>query len=99
MRVGLVWSAAKHATQLYRAETSRKPVSSRWRGVLLRWVRFNSVGIAGFVVQLATLWILSRGLGIHYLLATPLAVEIAVLHNFLWHAKVTFPTLSAEHRL
>ncbi len=98
MSVALVWSAVKHATQLYRAETSRKPVSSRWRGVLLRWVRFNSVGIAGFVVQLATLWILSRGLGIHYLLATPLAVEIAVLHNFVWHEKWTWRGLSAEHR-
>ena len=98
MSVALLWSIAKHASHLYRAETPVKRISSRLRGVLVRWAKFNSVGIAGFVVQLTTLWALSRGLGLHYLLATALAVEIAVLHNFIWHEKWTWRGLSIEHR-
>src|SRR5260370_39827348 len=36
MSVALVWSAVKHATQLYRAGASPQPVSSPWRGGRLR---------------------------------------------------------------
>ena len=55
-----------------------------------RWGIFNLVGILGFVVQLAVLFVLKRFLGLPYLLATALAVEIAVLHNFVWHEHVTW---------
>jgi len=54
------------------------------------WMRFNAVGLAGIVVQLAALKLLRDGFGVHYLLATALAVEIAVLHNFWWHWKWTW---------
>jgi putative flippase GtrA len=54
------------------------------------WMRFNAVGVAGVVVQLAALKLLRDGAGMHYLLATALAVEIAVLHNFWWHWKWTW---------
>lgn len=47
--------------------------------------RFNTVGAMGIVLQLAVLWILNSLAGLHYLTATALAVEAAVLHNFFWH--------------
>ena len=58
--------------------------------MLLRWVKFNSVGLMGVGVQLLVLGALTSLLGVHYLLATVLAVEAAVLHNFVWHARWTW---------
>jgi putative flippase GtrA len=55
-----------------------------------RWIAFNSVGALGIAVQLGILWMLSIGFGLNYLLATGLAVEAAVLHNFLWHRHWTW---------
>ena len=43
------------------------------------WLKFNAVGI-----------ILRTGLGADYLVATFLAVEAAVLHNFIWHERWTW---------
>jgi len=47
---------------------------------MIRWLKFNAVGAGGVAVQLAFLALLVR-LGVHYLLATALAVEAAVLQN------------------
>jgi putative flippase GtrA len=55
----------------------------------MRFWRFNAVGVLGFAVQLAVLALLVR-LGLHYLAATVLAVEAAILHNFLWHERWTW---------
>ena len=55
-----------------------------------RWLTFNGVGILGFVVQLAILGALIRLLGVHYLVATAVAVEAAILHNFVWHQRHTW---------
>jgi putative flippase GtrA len=55
-----------------------------------RWLTFNLVGIAGFVVQLAVLAGLIRFAGVHYLVATVIAVESAILHNFIWHQRHTW---------
>lgn len=57
---------------------------------MIRWLKFNAVGALGFVVQLAALGVLVSGLRIGYLLGTALAVEIAVLHNFMWHERYTW---------
>lgn len=57
-----------------------------WR----RWGVFNLVGILGFAVQLGGLFVLKRYVGLNYLAATALAVEIAVLHNFAWHESITW---------
>lgn len=56
---------------------------------MIRWLKFNAVGIAGAAVQLSVLWLLQRA-GLHYLIATALAVEVAVLHNFYWHVRWTW---------
>ena len=54
-----------------------------------RFVRFNVVGALGFALQLAVLATLERA-GWPVLLATIVAVEAAVLHNFGWHERWTW---------
>jgi putative flippase GtrA len=54
-----------------------------------RFLRFNLVGVGGFVLQVGVLALLVY-LGAHYLVATAVAVEAAVLHNFLWHERWTW---------
>jgi len=54
-----------------------------------RFFRFNVVGAIGIVVQLGVLELLRRA-GVDYLLATVLAVEAAVVHNFIWHERYTW---------
>jgi len=60
------------------------------RTSLLRWLTFNTVGLLGVVVQLFFLTMMREWLGLHYLAATALAVEIAILHNFVWHERWTW---------
>jgi putative flippase GtrA len=55
-----------------------------------RWIKFNLVGGIGIGAQLAALWVLTRALQCNYLVATALAVETAVLHNFFWHQRFTW---------
>ena len=70
---------------------SRKPgAESRTRSRFERWVAFNVVGFAGVAVQLAALAALTRGLGMPVAVATIIAVEAAVLHNFGWHQRWTW---------
>lgn len=51
---------------------------------MIRWLKFSAVGILGIGVQLVVLAILLK-LKVHYLLATALAVEAALLHNYVLH--------------
>lgn len=60
------------------------------RSSLTRWLKFNAVGAGGVCVQLAMLAALTSVLHLNYLLATALAVEAAVLHNFFWHEQFTW---------
>lgn len=60
-----------------------------WR-ILLRWSKFQAVGAAGVGVQLTLLALLLYRLDCHYLPATGLAVEGALLHNFFWHSGWTW---------
>ena len=60
------------------------------RGSAARWMKFNVVGGIGIGVQLAVLLYLKSGFHLSYLLATALAVEAAVVHNFLWHERFTW---------
>ena len=55
-----------------------------------RWFRFYAVGAAGMVVQTGVFAALAPLLYPHYLVATGIAVEMAVLHNFLWHRRWTW---------
>lgn len=54
-----------------------------------RWLKFSAVGLIGLGVQLAVLALLTK-LGMNYLAATAIAVEIALLHNYAWHRRWTW---------
>jgi putative flippase GtrA len=56
---------------------------------MIRWAKFNTVGAIGVAVQLGGLALLIQ-LGVHYLVATALAVEAAVLQNYYWHTRWTW---------
>lgn len=58
--------------------------------LLRRWATFNAVGAMGVAVQLAALAALVRWGGLNYLVATAIAVEAAILHNFAWHQRWTW---------
>ena len=62
----------------------------RARQAGLRWLKFNAVGAGGIGVQLAVLAVLKSGLQMDYLVATALAVEAAVIHNYFWHERFTW---------
>jgi putative flippase GtrA len=62
----------------------------QWRSTGVRWLKFNLVGAIGIAVQLLVLVVLKAGLRLDYLIATALAVETAVVHNFLWHERFTW---------
>ncbi|HTV81351.1 MAG TPA: GtrA family protein [Acidobacteriaceae bacterium] len=58
--------------------------------LLARWGKFNVVGAMGMCVQLGTLALESRWMDGHYLLATAAALEVTLLHNFVWHLHYTW---------
>jgi len=71
--------------------SSQFPVlSSEKNRIFLRWMKFIAVGGIGIAVQLAALAVFHSRLKLDYLWATALAVEIAVIHNFLWHERFTW---------
>jgi putative flippase GtrA len=64
-----------------------------------RWLRFNLVGVAGFLLQMLTLAAVTQWLGVATSVAVPIAVLIAVSHNFLWHERVTWPGQRRQGRM
>lgn len=60
------------------------------RATALRWLKFNFVGGIGIAVQFNVLFALKGLLHIDYLAATAIAVEAAVVHNFVWHERFTW---------
>jgi len=56
----------------------------------VRWLKFNFVGAIGIAVQMGAFALAEGALGVYYLAATALAVETAVLHNFVWHERFTW---------
>ena len=64
---------------------------------MIHWIKFNVVGLLGFGLQSATLFILTHTVySISYLAATAVAVELAVLNNFVWHQRWTWKDRPAE---
>ena len=69
-----------------------------------RWLKFNFVGGIGVAVQFAALFLLKSEFHFHYLWATVIAVEAALMHNFIWHEQFTWadrmrPAWSTQIRL
>jgi putative flippase GtrA len=73
-----------------RIENTRLRRRARSRAILHRFMKFSLVGAGGVIVQIVTLGLLLRAAGVHYLLATALAVEASVLNNFFWHRRWTW---------
>lgn len=71
------------------ASVPRPDSKNDWKTLGRRWLKFHFVGALGIGVQLAALSLLTRA-GVWYLAATALAVEAAVVHNFLWHERMTW---------
>lgn len=58
--------------------------------IFVRWSKFNVVGAMGMALQLGALALFVRWMADHYLLATAVAIELALLHNFAWHLHYTW---------
>ena len=56
----------------------------------IRWGKFNLVGAIGMAVQLGSLAFFNRLDRDHYLCASAAAVELTLLHNFVWHLHYTW---------
>jgi dolichol-phosphate mannosyltransferase len=55
------------------------------------WIKFNAVGVLGFALQSSALFVMTHTAhGFSYLAATAIAVELAVLNNFIWHQRWTW---------
>jgi dolichol-phosphate mannosyltransferase len=66
---------------------------------MLHWIKFNVVGVLGFALQSAALFVLTHtAYSISYLAATAVAVELAVLNNFVWHQRWTWSDRPASTR-
>jgi dolichol-phosphate mannosyltransferase len=58
---------------------------------MMHWIKFNVVGVVGFALQSAVLFVITHSTyQVGYLAATAIAVELAVLNNFFWHQRWTW---------
>lgn len=67
------------------------------KSMIMRLLKFNVVGCVGIAVQAGALAFFMRVAGIQYLVATFLAVETAVLHNYFWHRRWTWADRPRSH--
>ena len=57
---------------------------------LIRWGKFNVVGAMGLAVQLGALALFNRLTVGRYLVATAAALELTLVHNFVWRLQYTW---------
>ena len=62
---------------------------------LAAWVRYGSVGLSGAVVNIVGVYFLAEGFGWKLLAALPLAIQLALLNNFIWNESLTFRKVPA----
>ena len=70
-----------------------------WQSSAIRWIKFNAVGALGIGVQLCVLGLSTRLWQLNYLTATAMAVEAAIIHNYLWHDRFTWPDRPSNGRV
>ena len=58
--------------------------------ILGRFIRFSAVGALGLAVKFGVLVLMKSVFGLGYMLATTVAVEAAIVHNFVWHSHWTW---------
>lgn len=66
------------------------PLTGQTSGGCRRMAKFSLVGAMGIFVQLGVLYFLTT-IRTNYLVATIVAVEAAIVHNFIWHRSFTWP--------
>ncbi len=92
-----VAEAREESAHISRNEVARRAGRARSQGVFHRFAKFSAVGAGGVIVQTVTLAVLMRVGGMHYLMATALAVEASVLNNFVWHRRWTWADRASSH--
>jgi putative flippase GtrA len=69
--------------------------------MMQRFSRFLAGGAAGFLCQIAGLWLLVTVFSVNYVLATVVAIEVAIVFNYLCHEHWTWrdrPARSGQER-
>ena len=61
-----------------------------------RFGRFSLVGFIGALLQLLLISLLTKYFGFGSTTATLIAVEITILHNFIWHERFTWSERSPK---
>jgi putative flippase GtrA len=57
---------------------------------MTRFLRFSMAGATGFITQISLVALLVNLAHVQYLLATVIAVEVAIIVNYLWHEHYTW---------
>lgn len=65
-------------------------IAQRGRRAIPRLIRFSVVGSSGVVMNMAAFSVLSTQLGLHYLAASAIAIELALCSNYLVNNNWTF---------
>ena len=59
-------------------------------GGTIRFIKFCLVGLSGVLVNEGLLWLLTEGMGLYYVLSAAIAIETAILTNFILNDIWTF---------
>jgi len=72
-------------------------------GQLAAWVRYGLVGLSGAAIDLGGIYLLVERGGWPLVLALPVAIQVALISNFIWNETFTFraqrPLAAADTRL
>jgi dolichol-phosphate mannosyltransferase len=59
-------------------------------GQLAAWVRYGLVGLSGALVNVGGVYFLMQHFGWRLIATLPVAIQIALLNNFIWNERLTF---------
>lgn len=65
-------------------------MSQKLLPLVKKWIRFNTIGAMGLGVQLSLLFSLRAVFDLNPFVATFIALQCALIHNFLWHQRWTW---------
>jgi dolichol-phosphate mannosyltransferase len=63
---------------------------ARSTGQLAAWVRYGLVGLSGALVNVGGVYFLAEDFGWRLIAALPVAIQLALLNNFIWNECLTF---------
>lgn len=65
-------------------------MTKKYLAIIKRWFRFNAIGMMGTGVQLVVIFFLRTLFQLNYFIATMIAVQCSLIHNFFWHQRWTW---------